>query len=93
MTNIIDFKTRAQQLDEWWREVYNTNFKDKNIKSVLVIYEAEDDKGRSIANHARFECDKSNMEWFNNCLSDKVRELQFDEWMREHVNDYIGYIE
>lgn len=90
---LFKFKSKKQLFNEWYQEAFNVNFKNNDVKSALIIYETVDEKGHPIASHCRFNCDMTNLEWFHRCLGDKVKELQFDKFIKEHINDYIEYID
>lgn len=89
---IIEFKSKEQQFEQWWKDVYDTNFKDQSIKSALVIFETADKDGCQ-AHSTRFECDLLNLKWFHRCLGEFIQKADFDKWMREHVNEYIEYLD
>ena len=92
--NIIEFKTREKQFMDWFNKVIELNFqKDVKVKSALVVWETEDKDGTCTANHARFNCDLDNFKWFNRAINEKIKELEFDVFLRKHINDYIEYIE
>lgn len=93
MKNIFKFKSKKQLFEEWWQEVYVANFKNQDIKSALIIYETADEKGEPLASHCRFNCDMTNLQWFNRCLGEKIKEMEFDKFMKEHINEYIEYID
>ena len=88
MSKVVDIKTKEQVFPDWWREVSETNFKHSTPKSVLIIW--EDEKG--VANHCRYNCDFNTMDWFFHCLEDRMYELKFDKWIREHLDEYIEYL-
>lgn len=88
MSKVIDINTKEPVFPDWWREVAETNFQHSNPKAVLLIWEGEDGK----ANHCRYNCDYKTLDWFTACMNDKMRELQFDKWIREHLDEYIEYL-
>ena len=88
MGRVIDMHTKEQLFSDWWKEVAETNFKHSAPKNALLIWTGED----GLANHCRYNCDKSTMEWYSQCLNDKVEELRFDSWIREHLDEYIEYL-
>lgn len=90
--NVIAFKSKEQQFEQWWKDVYDVNFKNQSIKSALVIYETQDKNGYQ-ASHSRFSCDLTNLKWFHRCLGERIRELEFDKYLKENINKYIEYIE
>lgn len=92
MSKIVEFKTKQTKFKEWLQEVNKLNFENKDIESAIIIWETKDNQNKCIANHARFNCDLSNMQWFKECLCEKVKELEFDKFMREHINEYIEFI-
>lgn len=94
-TNIIDYKTRQQQFLEWLQEVIEVNFKDsKQIENAILVWAEKDEKGKIKTMHARFNTlDISDVEYFRDCLNDFVQERKFDEFLRDHIGDYLEYIE
>lgn len=91
---IFEFKTREKQFIDWFNKVIELNFKEGvKVKSALVIWETESKDDSCIANHARFNCDLENFKWFNHAMGEKIKEMEFDEYMRKYINEYIEYIE
>lgn len=89
--SIITFKSKAQNLKEWHDAVYQENLSQPNIKSAMLLYEHVDKDG-SQAHAAWFECDLNQMKWFHKCLGEKIKELEFDKFLREHIDEYLEYV-
>lgn len=93
MSNVVEFKNKDQQFEEWWKEVFEINFKGKPAPpSAIVLWENVDDKGMSTAHCVHYNCEMREWEWFLRCFDDKVREMLFDKWIREHLDEYIEYL-
>lgn len=92
MSKIVEFKSKQTRFKEWLEEVNELNFKDKEIESAMIIWETKDKNGESIANHVHLNCDLSNRKWFHRCLGENIKELEFDEYLRKHLNEYIEFI-
>lgn len=92
MSKIVEFKSRQTKFKEWIQEVTEENFKDKKIESAIFMWETQDEKGYSTAHYCWFNCDLDNRKWFHRCLNEKIKEEEFDKFMREHVKDYIEII-
>ena len=89
---IVEFKNRKQQFDEWLKEVADVNFKNQEINSALFIWELPPEKDGFQATHCRYNCDLSQLKWFHRQLGEKIKELEFDEFLREHIGEYIEFI-
>lgn len=92
MSKIVEFKSKQTKFKEWVQEVIKENFEDVNIESAIFIWETKDEKGYSKATEARFKCDLNNKKWFYNSLGENIRELEFDKFMREHIDEYVEFI-
>lgn len=92
MSKIVEFKSKQTRFNEWLEEVNERNFKGKDIESAIIIWETKDKNGESTANHARFNCDLLNRKWFHRCLGENIKELEFDEYLRKHIHEYIEFI-
>ena len=91
--NIITFKSRKQQFNEWYNEVTERNFKDtNNIPTALFLWETKT-KDNHIYNNAYFNCELDDLEWFYECLGKYIMERRFDEYLSKHIGEYIEYIE
>lgn len=83
MGKIIHFESRATQLENWVNDCFNT-IKDKDYNKALII--ARNPQGDFVSGY------------FNMDLSDKneaVGHIQadiMDSFLKENINNYIGYI-
>lgn len=93
MSKILEFKNKDQQFEDWYKGVFEANFKDRKAPpSAILIWEEVDDEGMSQAHCVHYNCEIREWEWFKHCLDDKVQELLFDKWIREHLDEYIEYL-
>lgn len=93
MSNVVEFKNKDQQFEEWWKDVFETNFKDKPAPpSAIIIWENVNEDGTSQAYSAHYNCKLREWEWFLRGMDDKVREMLFDKWIRDHLDEYIEYL-
>ena len=90
MPNVIPFKDNNAQFKDWLETVMKVNFETTSPKSAMLIYE---DPETGLASSVRYNVDLKTMEWFGECVNDKVQELKIDKYLREHIGDYIEYIE
>lgn len=90
---IVEFKNRKEQFAEWLEVVKQENFIDANIQSALFIWELPPTKDGYQATHCRFNCDLDTLKFFHRQLGEKIKEIEFDKFLRENINDYIQYIE
>ena len=90
---ILEFKTREEQFEDWFNEVKRTNFDGKRIESALFIWELPPTEDGYQATHCKFNCDLDQLKWFHRELGEYIKEREFDEFMKKHVNEYIEYIE
>jgi len=92
--NVVNYRTNQQQFLEWLQAVIIANFrKKKRLKSAMLLWTVEDEKGAIKTRHARFKCDLDDYEFMNRCLEAYIQERRFDEFLTEHIGDYIEYIE
>jgi len=93
MPKIVPFKSKEDQFEEWFTDTWKLNFKGKPApESAILIFEAKTEDGKSIAHETHFGMTLENYNWFLKCYEDKVRELQFEDWMRKNMDKYIEYI-
>lgn len=91
--NIITFKSRKQQFNDWLSDVTERNFKsDTNIPTALFLWETKN-KDNHFCNNAYFNCELDDLEWFYECHGKYIMERRFDEYLRKNIGDYIQYIE
>lgn len=90
---ILEFKNRKQIFDEWLEEVTKRNFKDQHIESALFIWELPKTKEGYQGVHCKFNCDLEQLKFFHRQLGEHIKELEFDEFLRENIQNYIQYIE
>lgn len=92
--NIVKFKDKKEQFKDWVADVMRENFEGKKPpSSAILLWEEQDDDGCSTAHCVHFDCSIKEWRWYNSCFGDKVREMEFDKWLREHINDYIEYVD
>ncbi len=94
-TNVVDYKTRQQQFLEWLKEVIEVNFKqNEQIEDAILIWNKKNEKGETKTVHARFNITNiSDVEYYRDCLNDYILYRKFDDFMREHISDYLEYVE
>lgn len=90
---IIEFKNRKQLFDEWLEEVTKRNFKDKQIESALFVWELPKTKDGYPSEFCKFNCDLDQLKYFHRKLGEHIQEREFDEFLRENIQDYIEYID
>lgn len=90
--NILEFKNRKAKFKEWLKEVEKVNFDDQEIVSALFIWEIPPTKEGFQATHCRYNCDLEQLKWFHRMLGERIRELEFDKYLKEHINEYLEYI-
>lgn len=90
--SILEFKTRQQQFEEWFEEVRKVNFEGQEIKSALFIWELSPTKDGFIATHCKFNCPLDQLKWFHRELGNYIRDREFDEYLRNHIQEYIEFI-
>lgn len=92
-SNVIDYKTRQQQFLEWVQTVIEVNFKkERQIENAVLLWAEKDKQGKIRTKHARFNCKLDDYEFFRTCMNDFILERKFDEFLREHISDYLEYI-
>ena len=95
MSNVIEFKSKDQLFENWFNMVVNTNALDKKDsvpKSAIIMWEGKNSKGEDTIFHARYNVDTDTLSWYSRCIAAAVQERRFDEWMREHLDEYIEFI-
>ena len=85
---IVEYKNRKQIFDSWFNTIYEKNFKDNEPKSAIVIWEEP-----SQVSFSKYKCDLDQMKWFSRQLQEYIKELEFDEFLRKNIQNYIEYIE
>ena len=92
-SKVVDYKTRQQLFLEWLQTVVEINFKRKrNIENAVLLWAETDEQGRTNTKHARFNCKLSDFEFFNACMKEFILNRKFDEFLREHIGDYLEFI-
>lgn len=91
MKKIVKFLNKQQQFEKWLDDVKKENFKEAP-PSALIIWEVSNKLGYT-AMHTNYNCDLDTLRWFHRSLGEKIKQLEFDKFMREHINEYIEYIE
>lgn len=90
---ILEFKNRKEHFKEWLKEVEEVNFQDAEIKSALFMWELPPTKDGYCVTHCKYNCDLDQLKWFHRQLGERIKELEMDDFLRKHINDYIQYIE
>ena len=90
---ILEFKNRKEHFREWFAEIQKENFTDAEVQSALFIWELPPTKDGFQATHCRYNCDLDQLKWFCRQLEERIKELEFDKFMRENIDKYIEYIE
>lgn len=89
---ILEFKNRKEHFNEWLQEVKQENFIDEEIRSALFMWELPPTKDGYCVTHCRYNCDLDQLKWFHRQLGEKIKELEFDKYLRENIQNYIEYI-
>lgn len=91
---IVDYKTRQQQFLEWIKEVIEINFKEtEQIQDAILIWSKKDEKGNTQTVHSRFNiCSVADVEYYRDCLNDYILNRKFDDYLKEHIGDYLEYV-
>lgn len=93
MPKVVQFKSKEDQFKSWFYDMWDANFKDQPApESAILIFESKDENGKSLAHEVHFGMTMENYNWFLKCFEDKVRELQFDDWMQKNIDKYIQII-
>lgn len=92
---IKNFKQRHEEFLEWLEEVKKNNFEDaSNIDSALMIWVQKDEKGNLRPFTAHFRMPKvDDFEYLQHCLSDYILNWKFENYLKEHIGDFLEYIE
>ena len=92
-SNVVDYKSRQQQFLEWLQAVVEINFKQKRqIENAVLIWSEKDKQGNIKARHSRFNYKLEDFEFFNDAMKEFILNRKFDEFLREHISDYLEYI-
>ena len=89
---ILKFKNRKEHFRDWLEEVQKENFIDNEIKSAVFMWELPPTKDGYQVMQCRYNCDLDQLKWFSRQLEEKIKELEFDKFMRENIDKYIEYI-
>ena len=93
MSNVIEFKTRKEQLSEWFKEVVSQNgLLEQDVQSALFLWEKKDKDGTSTCMHARYNCDIDNFEWFKRCIEEQSFKNKVADFLKENINDFLKYV-
>lgn len=92
MAKIIEFKNKKDKFEEWFQEIKQVNFDNKQIESAFFMWEVPPTKDGFQAVHCKFNCDLDQLKWFHRVLGEHIKEIEFDKFMKEHINEYIEYI-
>lgn len=93
MAKIIEFKNKQDKFEEWFQEIKQVNFDNKQIESALFLWELPPTKDGYSVTHCRFNCDLDQLKWFHKEVGEYIKEREFDKFMREHINEYLEYLE
>jgi len=91
---IADFKSRHEKALEWLQKVITANFQEaKNIDSAVMLWVEKKENGKFQPNIAYFEMpDTEDFEYIAGCLKDFILNRKFDDYLKEHIGDYLEYV-
>ena len=84
MKKIIEFKSRKQTFDE---DIKKSLLNNKNLDKAFIIYANKKGDMYSIG----FNIELSELKYFRQILDNQIRDLEFDEFLREHLHEYIEF--
>lgn len=92
--NVVDYKSKQQKAVEWLQEVIQHNFKEsKNIESACIFWVEKKEDGKFQPNIAYFDMpDTEDFDYIKRCLSDFILNRKFDDYLKEHIGDYLEYV-
>ena len=92
MTDIIQFKTRSQKIEDWFNEVVSRNglLKDK-VKSAVLIWE-EEKNNTPVCMVARHNCDTEEFNRFCQSMQEQNLKNKMDKFLIENISNYIQYL-
>jgi len=87
MAKVREFKTKAEKFEEWKQAVFQDAFflQKESVKSVLICWEDQDEKGEPMVMHARFNVDPEQLDWFKRAMEDQLFNLKLDKYMRDNL--------
>lgn len=93
-TNIAAFKNKQQKFCEWLEEVINSNFKEEKpiVKNAMVLWTEVDAEGKEHKFLAKFDCGLEEHNEFAAFLQRILLHQMFDDYLREHISDYLEYV-
>lgn len=91
---IVDYKSKQQKAVEWLQEVIQQNFTEaKNIESACMFWVEKKENGKFQPNIAYFEMpDTEDFEYIAGCLKDFILNRKIDDYLKEHIGDYLEYV-
>ena len=95
MADIIQFKTKSQKFLDWFQEVKEYNeFETKEVENAVMIWyeKPKDEKSKGKCMLARFNCEKDDLEYFEQVLHSAVTEVQMALFLRDHIHEFLEYI-
>lgn len=81
MKKIIEFKSRKKQFKENLKELINSD-----IENALVVYA---DKNNAYI--TTYNLDIEDLKYYRSMIDKKIRNLEFDEFLREHLHEYVEF--
>lgn len=90
--NILEFKTRKQQFEEWLEGIQKENFEGKEVVSAIFMWEYPKDKKGFQAFACRFNCPLDQLKWFHRELGELIKEKEFDKYLTEHISEYVELV-
>ena len=90
MAEVIPFKTKSERFNDWVDEVLSSNeLLEKSPENAMIIwYDGDTKKGM----YARYNCDLDTLDYFKSCFEDLIRDLRFRQFLREHIHEFLEYI-
>ena len=84
MKKIIEFKSRKQTFDE---DIKKSLLNNKNLDKAFIIYANKKGEMYSIG----FNIELSELKYFRSILDEKIKEMEFDKYLCEHLHEYIEF--
>lgn len=89
MSNIKQFKNKKERFDEWLSEVMSgNNLKENPPESCVILYTNSDSKSYMV----HYQCDADDIYDFATDLNRVALERKFDDYLRNHISDYLEYV-
>ena len=90
MTNVKQFKSKSEKFNEWLEAVKEINkFDTTPPESCLMMYTDKDGKAYSVY----YQCGDDMIWKFSDDLKREALERKFDSYLKEHIGDYLEYVE